>query len=118
MTGISSDTLREHQCTHAMAIAHGPATHSATTPTAQLVLEGSFGRSVGNTTTNTVLCIRRLDKQPSLGQTAHSSVTRIHEQTHGLAFHTLLDDVVHENRVCKLLQMASVIWHSSLHGYG
>lgn len=41
-----------------------------------------------------------------------------HEQTHGLACHTLPSAVVHENRVFRLLQMASIIWHSSFHGCG
>lgn len=69
--------------------------------------------------TSAPFCIGRADiGQHSLDQPVQSSVTRIHEQTHGSALHTLPSDVVHENRVLKLLQMASIIWQSSFHGYG
>lgn len=69
--------------------------------------------------TSTPFCIGRADIEwHSLDQPLQSSVTQIHEQTHGSALHTLPSDVVHENRVLKLLQMASIIWQSSFHGYG
>lgn len=43
---------------------------------------------------------------------------RIEEQTRGLTFPTLLADVLHENWVSRLLQMAPIIWHSSFPGDG